>query len=197
MHRPAETELQLRSAANAADRKNRPAALVIGPAILLVLTLLYAIWSWAGYTSASRAYDAARADMHGTYDVLQRLLLANDTSSELEDRYERNAYLLTDIGDQGDGGELGLAGKIGLELESMNDQGISPLQRNDPIGARRVNITIRGQELDKILEWINACLQDPRYKGRLFVYSISLRPNPTKGWDASPITLAIHEKTDN
>ena len=197
MHRSNETQMQLRSAANAADRRNRPAMLVIGPAALLILTLLYLLWSFSGYAAAGREYAAAAADTRGTFASLQELLQSEETSSDVNERYQVNAYLLTDIGDtESSDGEQGHARAVGLRIDRIENKGTSITQRNEPIAERSVNVYITGQELETILAWIDACLNDPRYKGRLYVKSINLRPNRTNGWDAQPVTLAIYEKND-
>ena len=194
MHRSTETELQLRSAANAADRRNRPAILVFGPAALLVIAILYALWAMSGYAASGRAYRTASADIRGIFESIQDLLDATRQTSQTEDRYEVNSFLLTDTGDTETSDGQGIARRVGLQVQRVDNKGISNTQRNEPVGERTVHVLIEGQELETIFAWLDACLHDPRYKGRLYVDSVNnLRPNRSKGWDVT-IILAIYEK---
>ncbi|MEQ8850846.1 MAG: hypothetical protein RIB32_03585 [Phycisphaerales bacterium] len=184
--------MQLRAASSAADRANRPTPLILVPTLLLIAAAIFSLWSlrsFAGARSQLKSQAARSAEITGLLDTLAAVKAEEKDTGR---QFQKAAYLLTDL-DEGTPEEPGHAKRLGLNIRDVTDRRPPSPVRDEELVLRQVDCYISGQPLDKIFEWMNACLNDENYKGRLFVYQVNLKPNRVSGWDAEPVTFGIYE----
>ena len=192
MRRTPEAEAQLRSAAAAADRRNRPTMMVLVPAVLLLVAILYTAWSAQAFSSARGAYMSMGARTERVQSLIDQIKVAREQEETTTNEFRRAPYLVSDIGDDEADGKQGYAKQHGLSIKKIDPRRGSVL-RDELLVENSVSVYMQGQSLDRIFRWMNACLEDENYKGRLFVKSINLKPNRLGGWDAEPVSFGIWE----
>lgn len=184
--RPATIESQLAAMAAAADRTNKPTALIAGAAVLLVLAVVFTAWS-AGRFFTSRQRLVAEMEKRERVEMVLRSIASKQLDlPNLELHYGREAltYMAENIND--------VAKQVWASADNPNapipvnvgaKAGPTKLLTNESLGLSRVDVRMLSpQPLEKIMAFIEGVQNNERLR-RVNVSLVKLDPAPT-GWNA-------------
>lgn len=183
---PPSVQAQLVSAANAADRANKPARLIVFALLLLVLGVSYAFLSYNQLAEAKRDVENARARAGQIRQLVQRIRMIESGGVDYASVYPRDAYVETKI-------------VSAAEMENVNfdrdptvgDRTTTSVAPNSPVERADILCRATGADLDDVLQWIENAVNEPTLKGRLFLSSISMSPL-ANGWQVQ-FTLSMYQ----
>jgi len=170
-------ESQIRAAALASERRNRPVGLIAIASAILLASTIFAGWSVA---SAQRARSEALA-------ARQRLIEVDAIAEEIQDirtdpqrsggdtRYAPETRLRSKLNQ--------VADRLGMEqTPSIRDAGAKQLGvgSGSPLEKRSIEVRMDDLPLDAAMEWINEAVRE--IPG-LHVTGVELRPGRPEGWN--------------
>lgn len=170
-----EHEPMLRPLAMAAERSNRPTAIVAFSALLLIGATLFLLWSSSGVAGArQRLVRAAResGEVERLAAQITQVRQAGASAPAEDAKYARAPNLLS--------GVSAAADQAGLRTRPR----IAPLrsdeQRDGALVRQNVQGSINGEEVGPVLAWIETAL---RQTPGLYVSQFKAVPNRTTGWN--------------
>jgi len=184
--RSPEVDAQLHAMALSTERSNRPRALILLPALLVVAGIVYLGVGLKTRTDATRRL--ARA---ATYDATIQSYVRAFQSAESEEidfreLYPPNPYISPDIR------EALRASGVEFPTEPTIGQASSTTVMQEPrIVRTTVTCTVREGPLESILQWIEAIESWETLEGHAFISRLTLDPRP-RGWQCS-FDVSIYE----
>lgn len=170
----AQRQIRLRALATAAERRNKPTALIVIAALLLLVAIGFAGFEYVSALSArgelaTRARAAARVTA-----IADRIreLEQDEGVQNLQQRYRADPQLLGKLSS--------VAPQLGMENPPSIRESSSriPLGGDSPLAARIVTVTMNNVSIGQGMDWIDAALEKT---DGLFVSRAELNPTPG-GW---------------
>jgi type II secretory pathway component PulM len=168
-------EPMLRPLAMAAERANRPTAIVVFSGALLAASLVFLFWSAKGVNAAEARLRRATNEAIEVQRVaaeITRMRDAGTQSTGEEAKYRPIPTLLSSISASAD--QAGLSTRPQITPQRDDTQLDGALVRKN-IGAR-----VSGQEIGDVLRWVETVL---RQVDGLYVSQFKVTPNRTTGWN--------------
>ncbi|MGP1308699.1 MAG: hypothetical protein ACTS27_00690 [Phycisphaerales bacterium] len=165
----------LRPLAMAAERANRPTAIVVFSVALLLGAVIFLLWSARGVNAAEQRLERAVAEAAAVNDVAAQIRRIREEGSQAapEDaKYRPAANLLSTISTASD--RIGMSTRPQITPQRDDEQLRGPLVRRN-IGAR-----ITGQEIGDALRWIETVVGQV---DGLYVSQFKVTPSRTTGWN--------------
>lgn len=174
MIRADEREAMLAPLAGASERANRPTAMVVFCAVLLLASAAFASLSARDASAARRAFQTQQ-DQYAQVQTIAAQMRAireqQDAAAQGDDAYAPEPRLLSQL--QQTASQAGLA-TLGFSVEESREE--AP---GRPIIRRVVTYRLNGQEIPPVMAWIQEALRS--VKG-LFITHFSMKPT-ARGWD--------------
>lgn len=193
MIRSPETQTQLQTLANAADNANRPAMLVNIAGVLVVFAILFTLWSGARFFSAKHSLESELRGRDEVGTVLQQIAMRRQDTPDLEKLFPPQTYLAENINDV----VLSVwntpkENQASLPVKTTPRDGPTVLAGNPQLGRSEVLVTMNGQPIEKIMQFLGAVQEATYLKDVTFISGLKLTPMGM-GWNAE-IRFVAYEK---
>ena len=170
-----EHEPMLRPLAMAAERANRPTAIVVFSAVLLLAACAFLMWSAGGVSAAEQRLERASSEAAAVNDIAQRIELLRDQGEQPESqdaKYRPVSNLLSTISAASD--------RVGLSSRPR----ITPLRDDEQFdGAlvrRNIAGRVSGEQIGDALRWVETVVAQV---DGLYVSQFKVTPSRTTGWN--------------
>jgi type II secretory pathway component PulM len=168
-------EPMLRPLAMAAERANRPTAIVVFSGLLLFAAVVFLFWSAKGVSAAEarlrRATNEA-VEVQRVAAEITRMRDAGTQSTGEEAKYRPIPTLLSSISASADQSGFSTRPQIIPERDDV--------QLDGALTKKRIRATVSGQEIGDVLRWVETVL---RQVDGLYVSQFKVTPNRTTGWN--------------
>lgn len=164
----------LAALASGAERANRPTAVVIFSALLLLVVTIFALMSVRDASRARALYvweAGNRAQVETVADQIRLVRKEEEVRKNQPDAFAPEPRLLSAISSAGSA--AGLPPSL-LRIEEGREE-----VPNSPLVRRTVTARLDGQPIEPVFEWLQGSLQAV---SGLHIIQLSLKPTP-RGWD--------------
>lgn len=188
MSRTAQLEMQLSAIASAVDRSNRPTSLLTIPALLVVVSVLYAGWSARGMFRQRTLVTQAQAQTEQVRSTVEQIKAETNKGVDLGKLYPPAPFFGSQVGD-----ETWKSSAAGFREPPIISNVTPTTAIANPLVVRNdVTCTVNNEELSSIFSAIDATLNHEFLKGRAWVSQVLMTPSNT-GW-RSTIRFSLYEK---
>ncbi|HBS28030.1 MAG TPA: hypothetical protein DEB06_00945 [Phycisphaerales bacterium] len=184
--RSAQQEAALAAMAGAADRANRPVSLLLVPLALLLASILYLAWAGLEVRSESRTLRVRRAQGAQVVALSDQIRALRRAAVDVNTLYPPQPFFVSQLEETAKNPALGFARPPIIEQKREFTESQDPFIKRSEIGA-----TIQMENLATILRWIDAALNEPNLKGRIFLSQIRLQPI-SNGWGGN-VRFSVYE----
>jgi hypothetical protein len=179
MRWPTQLQSQLVSAANAADRANRPAIFVALPGVCVVIALVVLLVVLAGFTSARRDVQLQQREWAGLQAMLADLKQRRSATPDLASAFPANAMFDSIIEETAE--RVWGVGSSELPVTIGQRRSAGFLATKTDLKKTDIECVIqRPVGLDMLTAWFDAVLQVPHLRG-VFLSKLELQP-VAGGW---------------
>lgn len=183
MRWPAQLQAQLVSAANAADRANRPAAFVLLPGVGVAIALVVLLVLFARFTAARRDLQVQQRDWVTIQATIEELQKRRTTSPDLAAVFPKNALFDSIVEDAAEAAWGLPSGELPITVGQPRSSNF--FATNVDLVKTDVMCTLRTVPLDKLEAWVDAVLHAQHLRG-VFLSKLELQPT-SGGWNGQVV----------
>lgn len=182
--RDADTETRLLALANAADQSNRPMALLLMPTLLVAAMLVYAAWSWQGYSKRTTEMENARSRAQSVVTLVAQIESLKAGEVDVTEAFPAQPFFDSNIAEVQSEGGFGFAPPATIgRPENRRVPGL-------PSGVRlnQVNVSVQLNDalIGDTMRFVDEVLRVDHHSERSFVSSFSVTPlGGREGWRSS------------
>lgn len=182
----AQVEQQLSAMAAAVDRANRPLSLLSIPILLVMVSAVFALWSWRG---VDRERGLVRARLNEAQMISQRvseIKAERAKAIDIESLYPPMPYVGSQVDEAWKKNVQGFR-----ETPNVGSPTTSDIISNPRIARTDVDVVLNNEPLPLVLQGIEATLNHEFLKGSAAVSQVQLTP-AGNGWRSAIRFTAYH-----
>lgn len=182
--RDAQTETRLQALANAADQSNRPTALLLVPTLLVAAALVYAAWSWQGYSKRQTEMQNARARAQSVVTLVAQIGSLKAGEVDVTEAFPAQPFFDSNIAEvQTDGG---FAFQPPPTIGRPENRRVPGLPTGVRLNQVNVSVQLNDAGIEDTMRFVDEVLRVDHHSARSFVSSFSATPlGGREGWRTS------------